>query len=84
MTWEHPPCEMRNGRITSYIIKLTSTVQSEFITTDNSTSFVIGQLRALEDYSVQVSAATKAGSGPFSTPLLATTSKRLISQQTLL
>ena len=72
-TWDHPPCQERNGRIVNYIIKLESSVESIVTTPDNLTSWTIGQLKALQDYTVQVSAVTSIGSGPFSVPLMART-----------
>ena len=74
--WKPPPCQERNGLIVNYTVTAHSSAGQVSVTTSsNLTSVILRQLRALEEYMVQVSAATTAGSGPLSLSFTAKTSQ---------
>ena len=77
VSWDKVPWKWRNGKIIRYSLEVYNGSSQQKVlnqTVDgNKTSYVVEGLQVYSNYSVQVRAETKLGSGPFSNKTYATT-----------
>ena len=75
ITWSPPLALDRNGIITRYIVKynLSSDVEANISTLDNSTQIVVTNLKKYSSYYFTVQAENKIGVGPSSVAVVNTT-----------
>ncbi|KAK9700492.1 EPTP domain [Popillia japonica] len=72
VTWESPPAERSNGNIVYYKLQVVEAGRSDSeasVTTLNTTSFVIDELKRWTEYRIWVLAGTSVGDGPSSYPI---------------
>ncbi|KAL1129262.1 hypothetical protein AAG570_013791 [Ranatra chinensis] len=73
VSWEPPPAERSNGRIVYYKLQAVEAGRSDseasIIRLNNSTSFVIDELKPWTEYRIWVLAGTSVGDGPSSYPI---------------
>ena len=69
ISWDPPPFLDQNGDIISYQLKITDQNRTAVITNVNMTSYVATMLQEFEVYSIEITAETVIGLGPFSEPV---------------
>ena len=69
ISWDPPPFLDQNGDIISYQLKITDQNRTAIIANVNMTSYVATMLQKFEVYSIEITAETIIGLGPFSEPV---------------
>ena len=74
MDWESPPQEFLFGILRGYIIRYVPDIEMDIVNSTefippNRNSFTLENLLEFTNYSIEVTAVTGAGEGPYSTPV---------------
>jgi hypothetical protein len=65
LSWDPPPAEHHNGKLTGYIVKYGTSADALSSKETDNTSITICDLNPNTEYTFQVSAKNEAGNGPF-------------------